>query len=352
MLYNPRKRRPVNHSHSPYVAWYKKMGWQPIQIFFPAVSKGEQVAVRIDVVDRGTFHINPETQAIEVLTSAIETERTQLVAVDFAGNTSSFSVAIKPVRKLLVYVLPHSHTDIGYTDLQSAVEEKQVNNLKVGIALARKTAEYPEGSRFIWNVEVLWAVDLYLRRADGAAKRELLEAVRNGWVALNGMYTNELTGLCRPEELLQLFRYSTQLANEFALKIDSAMTGDVPGWTWGTVTAMSQAGIRYFSAAPNRFDRIGTLMEELQDRPFWWVSPSGKEKVLCGCRGWAIRCPMPWIIPRQNLWTTCSLDLSRSRIHMRSVTFAGPATETMRCPTRRYRISSRPGTKHLCGQNL
>jgi alpha-mannosidase len=79
---------------------------------------------------------------------------------------------------------------------------------------------------------------------------------------------------------LQLFRYSTQMANEFGLKIDSAMTSDVPGWTWGTVTAMSQAGIRYFSAAPNRFDRIGTLMEELQDRPFWWVSPSGKEKVL------------------------------------------------------------------------
>jgi len=52
-----------------------------------------------------------------------------------------------------------AHTDIGYTDLQSTVEEKQVNNLKEDIALARKTATYPEGSRFIWNVEVLWAVE-------------------------------------------------------------------------------------------------------------------------------------------------------------------------------------------------
>ena len=254
--------------------------WQPIQIFFPTGSSGEEVAVRIDGVDHGKFHINPETHCVEVLTSAVETERTQVVDAEAKGITSRFSVPVKPVRKLLVYVLPHSHTDIGYTDLQSAVEEKQVNNLKEGIALARKTADYPAGSRFVWNVEVLWAVDLYMRRADAAAKRELLEAVKRGWVTLNGMYTNELTGLCRPEELLQLFRYSTRMANEFGLKIDSAMTSDVPGWTWGTVTAMSQAGIRYFSAAPNRFDRIGTLMEQLQDRPFWWVSPSGKEKVL------------------------------------------------------------------------
>jgi hypothetical protein len=43
---------------------------------------------------------------------------------------------------------------------------------------------------------------------------------------------------------------------------------------------MAQAGIRYFSAAPNYFDRIGRFMDTLQDKPFWWVSKSGKDKVL------------------------------------------------------------------------
>src|SRR5205823_6031970 len=38
--------------------------------------------------------------------------------------------------------------------------------------------------------------------------------------------------------------------------------------------------IRYFSAAPNFFDRIGHFMVEWQDKPFWWLSLSGKEKVL------------------------------------------------------------------------
>lgn len=58
------------------------------------------------------------------------------------------------------------------------------------------------------------------------------------------------------------------------------MISDVPGYTWGTVPAMAQAGMRYFSAVPNFFDRIGTFMVEWQDKPFWWLSPSGNERVL------------------------------------------------------------------------
>ena len=61
-------------------------------------------------------------------------------------------VTLKPVPKLTVYILPHSHTDIGYTEIQSAIEDRQVKNLVDGIAHARRTANYPEGARFVWNV--------------------------------------------------------------------------------------------------------------------------------------------------------------------------------------------------------
>ena len=43
---------------------------------------------------------------------------------------------------------------------------------------------------------------------------------------------------------------------------------------------MAQAGVRYFSLAPNWFDRIGSIMVTWQDKPFWWVSPSGDQKIL------------------------------------------------------------------------
>lgn len=59
------------------------------------------------------------------------------------------------------------------------------------------------------------------------------------------------------------------------------MISDVPGYTWGTVSAMAHAGVNYFSMAPNYFDRIGTSLIEWENKVFYWVSASGEEKVLC-----------------------------------------------------------------------
>jgi alpha-mannosidase len=254
--------------------------FQPVRLSVTPADAGSTAICRIDGAERLRQIIAPDSRTIDILAPAVDAERTVNVEVTIAGRTNSYSVTLKPVRKVRIYVLPHSHNDIGYTDLQAAVEEKQIRNLHQGIDLARRTAAYPEGARFAWNMEGLWAVDMFMRRASDDEKNEFIDAVQKGWVALNGMYANELTGLCRPEELLQLFRYATQLADQCRVQIDSAMISDVPGFTWGTATAMSQAGIRYFSAAPNFFDRIGSIMEQWQDKPFWWLSPSGKEKIL------------------------------------------------------------------------
>jgi alpha-mannosidase len=254
---------------------------QPLQISLTNSEDSGVAITKLDgaEIDRRTVHKGVNNY--EVYAPPSDTVRNSMVSVAIDGSQRQFEpVEIKPVRQMLVYVLPHSHHDLGYTDLQAKVEEKQMANIKRGIDLARKTADYPEGARFVWNLEVLWAADLYMQRRSSEEKAEFIEAVRKGWIGLNGSYADELTGLCRPEELLQLFRYSTRLGKQCGVRVNSAMMSDVPGFTWGTVTAFSQAGIRYFSAAPNFFDRIGAFMATWQDKPFWWVGPSGKDKVL------------------------------------------------------------------------
>ena len=221
------------------------------------------------------------SQTLDHAIAAADVERKLDIAIEAGGKIiASRAVTLKPSRKLTVYILPHSHTDIGYTAIQSDIEEKQINNLIQGLADARRTADYPEGARFVWNVEVLWAADLFLQRLSPKQRAEFFNAVKRGQVALNGMYLNELTGLCRPEELLRLFRYATQLGERTGVPVDSAMISDVPGYTWGTVTAMAQAGIRYFSVAPNYLDRIGDILVQWENKPFWWVGPDGRSKVL------------------------------------------------------------------------
>src|SRR5258705_1818535 len=253
---------------------------QPIQLTIEHAGTDATLVVRVNHREGESRVLPPGTHTFNIYVDQVETAQHMLVEYDIAGKSDSAEVRVEPVRKVQIFILPHSHHDLGYTDLQSSVEEKQMANISRGIELARNTASYPPGARFVWNLEVLWGADQFMRTNTEPERQELINAVRKGWIGLNGMYANELTGLCRPEELLQLFRYSTELGSQCGIPVDSAMISDVPGYTWGTVSAMAQAGIRYFSAAPNFFDRIGTFMVEWQDKPFWWVSPSGNERVL------------------------------------------------------------------------
>ena len=195
------------------------------------------------------------------------------------------TVTIKPVRKWEVYLLHHSHVDIGYTHVQTEVERKHWGYFEQVIELARKSADYPAGSRFKWNVEVLWAVDSYLKQASKEKREEFIEAVKKGWIRLDALYGNELTALCRPEELIRLVDYAQKLRRRYNLTINSAMITDVPGYTWGIVPVLAQSGVKYFSVGPNRGHRIGYTLSSWGDKPFYWQSPSGKHSILCWVAG-------------------------------------------------------------------
>ena len=72
---------------------------------------------------------------------------------------------------------------------------------------------------------------------------------------------------------------------DYDVTIDAAMISDVPGYTWGIVPALVQNGIKYLSMGPNHIHRIGRTLDEWGDRPFYWVSPSGQERLLCWMAG-------------------------------------------------------------------
>lgn len=198
-------------------------------------------------------------------------------------------ITLVPVRPWVVYLLPHSHVDIGYTEVQTKVERDQWHFIDLAIEAAARSADYPPEARFKWNVEVLWAVDSYLRQADDAKKEAFLKAVREGVIGLDALYGNELTALCRPEELVRLVDFAERLSRDYGLTVDSAMISDVPGYTWGLMSVFGQAGVKYFSIGPNGGHRIGHTLRVWGDRAFRWLSPDGTHSVLC------------WI-PRRGYW--------------------------------------------------
>lgn len=185
--------------------------------------------------------------------------------------------AVKPYN---VYLLHHSHVDIGYTHTQDEVEKMQWKNLDDAVMMSEKTVNYPEGSKFKWSVEVMWAVESYLKNASPEKRNAFLNAVKNGSIELDGLYGNMLTGLSNPQELVESTFDALQVANEVNVPLQSAMITDVPGYTWGLVPVLAHSGIKYLSAGTNVFHRIGGTISTWGDRPFYWSSPSGEEKVL------------------------------------------------------------------------
>ena len=136
---------------------------QPIQLSIEHAGTDAMLVVRADHKQVDSRVLPSGTHTFKVYVDPVETARQVLIEYEIAGKSESAEVRLEPVRKVKIFILPHSHHDLGYTDLQSNVEEKQVANISRGIELARSTASYPPGARFVWNLEVLWGADRFMR---------------------------------------------------------------------------------------------------------------------------------------------------------------------------------------------
>ncbi|MDR1958649.1 MAG: hypothetical protein LBQ54_06355 [Planctomycetaceae bacterium] len=187
---------------------------------------------------------------------------------------------LPPEKKWEVHLIHQTHLDIGYTHIQEDVLKRQVQSLRDALQYIDETKDYPEEAKFRFHPEGMWAVDQFLKEATEAEKNAFLKAAKNRDLHIDGMYAQAMTGMYNEEELLELFGGAVRFCREHGIELDSVMQTDVPGYTWGLVTAMSQNGIKYMTMGPNGGHRVGNLYV-WGNRPFWWVSPSGKEKVLC-----------------------------------------------------------------------
>ena len=271
-------------------ALIKKSG-RLLQMVRVAVSHVAPPAPAVLTADGGaSVAVDLETgyNAVYIPVEAVEKARSIDIKVSIAGRPAvKRRVALLPVTKRTFYLLPHSHNDIGYSDLQVKIEKDQWSYLERAVELARKTANYPAGARFKWNTEILWAVESYLRQAAPAKRDAFLTAVRDGQIGLQALLANILTGTCSPDELFESTAYARRLSRQHGVAINTAMISDIPSYTWSLVPALAQTGVRYLSSGPNYMpnlndggDRIGGTLKTWGDKPFYWASPSGKEKIL------------------------------------------------------------------------
>lgn len=230
-----------------------------------------------------TVPLNPQqTESISVLLPpSVGVTKAAPVRIDLITGKDTLSkvLSVPAFRHWTVYIYPHSHVDIGYTNTQENVEVIHKRNLVNAMKLAKETAHYPEGARYLWNPEVTWPVERYLASATPAQKEELLDAIRKGYIHVDAGYVSTNTSASGDEELLELFRYGKKMEKLTGKKVETMVQVDIPGVSWGVVSAAAQLGIPYCLSLFNGSDRVG-LAHELSFKPFWWVGPDGKQKIL------------------------------------------------------------------------
>ncbi|MDR0871682.1 MAG: glycosyl hydrolase-related protein [Planctomycetaceae bacterium] len=214
----------------------------------------------------------------ELLKKSIDYTATLTVDGKLIAKPVKFT--LPPERKWVVYLVHQTHLDIGYTHLQTEILKKQVQSIRDALKYIDETKDYPEEAKFRFHPEGMWAVDQFLKEATPEEKTAFVKAAKNRDLHIDGLYAQAMTGMYNEEELIELFSSSVRFCKENGIVLDSIMQTDVPGYTWGLVTAMAQNGIKYMTAGPNNGHRVGRLFT-LGEKPFWWEAPNGKDKVLC-----------------------------------------------------------------------
>ena len=72
------------------------------------------------------------------------------------GETLSTEVKIAPAAKWTLYLVQHTHTDIGYTKPQTEILTEHLRYIDYAVEYCDLTADYPEDAKFRWTCEASW----------------------------------------------------------------------------------------------------------------------------------------------------------------------------------------------------
>jgi hypothetical protein len=268
----------------PVLVWHENKKARPIAIDILHVGEEEDVQIRAGKLQT-THRLTQGLQTVVVYVPEAAKAKTLKIELSVNKKTLAFeSVELKPVRKWEIHLIHQTHLDIGYTHRQEEVLDLQVDHLYKALEYIDKSKDYPEEAQFKWHPEGMWAVDEFMRRASDKDKTRLVDAARKRLIHIDSMYAQAMTGVYSEEELFELMGSAKLFCDKYGVVLNSATQSDVPGYTWGLVSALAHHGVKYISVGPNPGHRLGSLYD-LADDPFYWVSPSGKEKVLfllCG----------------------------------------------------------------------
>ncbi len=190
------------------------------------------------------------------------------------GSKRATDVNLTAQRKWTIFVVPHTHLDVGYTDYQGKVAETQARVLTQADALIQQHPDFRFSMDGSWNLQQL------LDTRPKAKREEILDLIRAGKMAMPAQYCNLLTGYASLETLYRSLYGSRAFARRYGIPFEYANITDVPTYSGSYPSILASSGVKYWVAASNN-DRAPVFFYDHwnEKSPFWWEGPDGK-KVL------------------------------------------------------------------------
>ncbi len=174
-----------------------------------------------------------------------------------------------PVRR--IYITHFSHTDFGFTDLQSVCRELQVRYLDIALDAVLATLDGPPERRFCWSAESVVAVHDWWQAAPPTRREDFRRALRSGQLEVTALPFNQTPFLNARQWRTMLHWLPEELWEECRPTV--AVQNDVNGFPRAGALALLDRGIRHLFMGINP-DSGGPPF--YRPGAFWWKMPDGR----------------------------------------------------------------------------
>ncbi len=187
------------------------------------------------------------------------------------GKPVSTSLVVIPPKKWEVFLVQHSHTDIGYTRPQSEILAEHQRYIDTALDYCDLTDNMPDDAKFRWTCESAWVVKEYLKTRPAAQIERFKKRIAEGRIEVMGMFCNMAE--TSDENLMTDFLRPLQAIHEAGIPVKTAMQNDVNGIAWCMPDYFKNTGVKYLDMGINQTRSILPF-----DLPtcFWWKAPSGE----------------------------------------------------------------------------
>ena len=192
-----------------------------------------------------------------------------------AGHMQHEKQFVDPKKKWTLFLVPHIHLDVGYSDYQGKVSAIQSRVIDEAMDL---TAQHPD---FRFSLDGYWPLEQFLKTRTPTEQQLVMTAIQKQQLFLPAQYASLLTGFPTAETLIRSLYASANFSRLHGTPFNYANITDVPSFTWSYASILASSGIHELFSGSDNFRAPVLLQGRLHENsPFWWQGPDGQKVLL------------------------------------------------------------------------